>query len=80
MQVLPRNGAVYTCLCDDYHGMAQVQTNQMKATPAIYVPTLYDYNSHLIGCHRRHSAVGDKVWLARRAGLIIPPRRDLDVG
>jgi len=77
MQVLPRNGAVYTCLCDDYHGMAQVQTNQMKATPAIYVPTLYDYNSHLIGCHRRHSAVGDKVWLARRAGLIIPPRRDL---
>ena len=79
MQVLPEM-AVYTRLCNDYRGMAQVQTNQMKATPAIYVPTLYDYNSHLIGCHRRHSAVGDKVWLARRAGLIIPPRRDLDVG
>ena len=63
MRRLPPNGAV--------------QTNQMKATPAIYVPTLYDYNSHLIGCHQRHSELGDKVWLARRAGLIIPPRRDL---
>ena len=71
MQVLPRNGAVYTRLCDDYRGTAQVQ---------FYVPAFYDYNSHLIGCHQRHSELGDKVWLARRAGLLIPPRRDLDVG
>jgi len=80
MQVLPRNGAVYTRLCNDYRGMAQVQTNQMKATPAICVPAIYDYNLHLIGCHRRHFSVDAKVWLARRAGVIIPPRRDLDVG
>ena len=53
MQRLQRNGAG--------------ATNQMKATPAIYVPGIYDYNPHLIGCHRRQSAVDAKVWLARRA-------------
>jgi len=47
--------------------MARVQTNQMKATPTIYVAASYGYNLHLIGCHRHHSAVDAKVWLARRA-------------
>jgi len=69
MQILPRNGAEYPRLCNDYRGMARVQTNQMKATPAIYVAASYGYNPHLIGCHRRHSAVDAKVWLARRAEL-----------
>jgi len=36
-----------------YHGMARVQTNQMKATAAIYVLEIYGYNSHLIGWHPR---------------------------
>jgi len=53
MQRLQRNGAG--------------ATNQMKAASAIYVPAIYDYNPHLIGCHQRHSAVDAKVWLARRA-------------
>ena len=66
MQVITRNGAVYTRLCNNYRRMAGVQTNQMKATPAIYVPAIYDYNPHLIGCHRRHFVVDAKVWLARR--------------
>ena len=67
MQAITRYGAVYTRLCNHFRGMTRVQTNQMKATPAIYVPAIYDYNPHLIGCHRRHSTVDAKVWLARRA-------------
>jgi len=44
--------------CNVYRRMARVQTNQMKATPPLfYVPVIYGYNSHLIGCRPRHSAV-----------------------
>ena len=52
---LPRDGAVYIRKYNVYRGMARVQTNEMKATPAIYVPEIYEYNSHLIGCYPRHS-------------------------
>jgi len=52
---LPRDGAVYTRKYNVYRGMARVQTNEMKATPAIYVPEINEYNSHLIGCYPRHS-------------------------
>ena len=72
MQVLPRNGAIYTRLHNDYCGMARVQTDQMKATPTIYMPAIYDYNPHLIGCHWRHSTVDAKVWLARARELLSP--------
>ena len=34
-----------------------MQTNGMQGTPAIYVPEIYGYNSHLIVGYRRHSAV-----------------------
>ena len=39
--------------------MARMQTNVMKAMPAIcYVPAIYyDYSSNLIGWHLRYSAV-----------------------
>ena len=41
-----------------YCEMARMQTNVMKATPAIcYVPAIYDYSSNLIGWHPCYSAV-----------------------
>jgi len=42
--------------------MALVQSSQLKATAAIYVPGSYDYNTH-----RRHSAVNAQLELATRA-------------
>ena len=44
-------------LMQAYRGMAWVQTNQMEATPAIYVPAIFNYNSHLIGFRPRHTPV-----------------------
>ena len=34
-------------LCNVYHGMVQGQTNQMKATPVIYMHVIYSYNSRV---------------------------------
>jgi len=66
-------------LMQRYRRMARLQTNEMKATPAIYVPVNYGYNSHLIGWHWRHSALNAQTlakiaWLdsCARAGLLLP--------
>ena len=65
-------------LMQRYRRMAGLQTREMKATPAIYVPVIYGYNSHLIGWHRRHSALNAQTlakiaWLdsCARAGLLL---------
>jgi len=64
---------------------------QMKATPEIYVPVIYSYNSHLIGWHRHLSMVNARLQPTTRAWMTAVHawdyffhhnclRKDLDVG
>jgi len=70
---------VYTRLCNDYSGMRGCNQSNESYTRDLRA-AIYDYNPHLVVCHRRHSVVDAKVWLARRAWVlfnIIPPGETL---